>query len=276
MTIIDSHQHFWNKDEVHYHWLTPEAGVLYRNVLPAELEKQLNASGVSKTVVVQATSSMEETAWLMRIAEENNFIAGIVVWVDLKDENLPVTLEHIKKCPKVKGVRHQIEDEPNREWILDPAVLRGLCYVRDAGLRFDALLKHDQLWQLEKVCEAAEGLPIVLDHCAKPCIKHGDEPWVQHIRSVSWLPIYVKLSGLFTEAQKPGWETNDIRPYSDIVLEEFDVDRVMFGSDWPISALACDYMQTVEQTISLLNQYDESAKEKLLYKNAVKFYGLSI
>lgn len=270
--MIDSHQHFWNKDEVSYHWLSPESGKLYRNFVPSDLLPLTQAAGVEKTVVVQATNHMGETDWLLKQASENDFIGGVVAWVDLKDENLAETLAELKKNPKLKGVRHQIEDEPNREWMLQEEVLRGLKIVEESGLAFDALLKMDQLWQLKTVVEKCPNLPIVIDHCAKPDIAAGGfDEWAPLIAEAAKLPVMCKLSGLLTEASAD-WTVEEIQPYADYILEIFGEDRVMFGSDWPVSTLASEYVGTVEAFKALLADLDDNAKEKVFDKNARKFY----
>lgn len=275
--IIDSHQHFWNKDELNYAWLTPELGVLYRNYLPEELYAQVKRNGVEKTVVVQAAACDAETDYLLKLAGENDFIGGIVGWVDLLDEYLDKRLEELSKNVKFKGVRHQIEDEPDREWMLRPAVLKNLKVIERIGLAFDALLKQDQLWQLEKVFEAAPELRVVIDHCAKPDIAAGAfDKWAGYIRRAAKLPVCCKLSGLMTEADiKSGRQTvEDIRRYSDCVLEAFGENRVMFGSDWPVSAMAMSYDESMRAVEQLLNGCTPEQIDKIMYANAKRFYRL--
>jgi len=272
--MIDAHQHFWNLDEVSYYWMNPGCGSLFRNFVPSDLYPLTVAAGVDRTVVVQATSSMQETAWLLQQAAENDFIGGVVAWVDLTDPSIQQTLNILVKNPKFKGVRHQIEDEKDRRWILKPEVLRGLKAVEESGIAFDALLKRDQLWQLQGVLDACPALRVVIDHCAKPDIAHGGfDEWAEKIDAAAKLPVSCKLSGLFTEAA-PGWTVDDIRPYAEHVLEVFGEDRVMFGSDWPVSTQTADYCRVVESTKALLAGLSESAIEKIMDGNARRFYKL--
>lgn len=271
--IIDAHQHFWDKDRFHYPWLTPALGCLYRNFLPSDLQPQLEKSGVAKTVVVQAMASLEETRFLLELADGNEFIAGVVGWVPLGDNTLAVNLEELCRNRKFKGVRHQVEDEEKRDWLLQEEVLRGLSTVAAFGLSFDALLGQDQLWQLEAVCERAEGLSIVLDHAAKPDIAGGEyQAWAAHMKRVARLPILCKMSGLLTEADHAHWTIDGLRRYAECILECFGADRVMFGSDWPVSTQAADYETSVRTAETLLSMLSAAQREMVMYANARKFY----
>ena len=273
--FIDAHQHFWNKDKFNYPWLTPDLGCLYRTFEPADLEPMVKENNVVRTVVVQAMASLDETRFLLQLADENEFIGGIVGWVDLMDPELSSTLDELCKNKKFKGVRHQIEDEKNREWMLQPQVLAGLKVVAEHGLCFDALLKQDQLWQLEKLMEEIPDLKVVLDHCAKPDIAGGQyDGWAELMVKVAKLPIKCKLSGLLTEADHESWKTEDIRKYSDHVLNVFGADRMMFGSDWPVSTMAADYGTSVKTILELLSGCTQEQQEKIMYLNAKNFYGI--
>jgi len=273
--IADSHQHFWNKDKFNYPWLTPNLGCMYRNFIPEDLRPLIELNQVSCTVVVQAMSSVEETYWLLELAEQYDFIAGVVGWVDLVDEKVGATIEKLVQYPKFKGIRHQAEDEPDREWLTKENVLRGLEAAEQFGVRFDALLKHNQLWQLDIVAQRCPALNIVIDHCAKPNIAAGEfEEWAQHISAAAKLPVHCKLSGLITEADHEKWMIDEIRPYADHVINAFGSERVMFGSDWPVSTMASDYSRTVNTFMELLSGLSEKDKQNILYHNAVKFYGL--
>ncbi|MDD5017308.1 MAG: amidohydrolase family protein [Eubacteriales bacterium] len=273
--IADAHQHFWDKDRFNYPWLTPEMGCLYRNFLPEDLEPLIKFNSVSHTIVVQALSSIDETYWLLGLAEQNDFIAGVVGWVDLTDQELFFTLEKLAKYLKFIGIRHQVEDEADREWLIRENVLLGLEKAMRFGLRFDALLKHDQLWQLDIVARRCPTLGIVIDHCAKPNIKDSAfEVWAEHINEAAKLPIYCKLSGLITEADHERWTIRDLKPYADYILAVFGTKRVMFGSDWPVSTMASDYGCTLKTYIELLSELSEEERQDILYSNTIKFYGL--
>ena len=273
--IIDSHQHFWDITRFKYPWQTPESELLYKNYLPIDLKPLIHFTGIEATVVVQAMSSHEETMWLLELAEENEWILGIVGWVDLQDKQLNKKLEVLKNNPKLKSIRHQVEDESNQEWLLQEFVLNGLSIISEFDYRFDALLKHNQLWQLECVLERCPNLNIVIDHAAKPDIKNNRfEEWAKNIEKAAALPIHCKLSGLFTEADCDSWVQEDIEPYFTHILNVFGADRIMFGSDWPVSTLASDYQRTVNTALSLCSNLSNYDQEKIFYTNAKKFYQL--
>ena len=273
--IIDSHQHFWDKRIFNYPWLTPELGCLYRAFLPKDLEELLAPAGVEKTVVVQAMPSLDEARWLLQLADENSFIGGVVGWVDLLDKHIESVLDEFAKNPKFKSVRHQIEDESNREWLLQNQVLTSLKQVSEFGLCFDALLKHEQLWQLERLMDACPDLHIVIDHAAKPDIKGKEfDSWAKHLEQAARLPIYCKFSGLFTEADHMNWTQEDLAPYYRHIMDSFGADRVMFGSDWPVSTMASDYNRTVKTSLSLCKDLTAHENEKIFCQNAKDFYNI--
>jgi len=271
--IIDAHQHFWDMTRFVYPWLKPELKSLYRNFLPQDLRPLIESNGVEKTVVVQAISSVEETRWLLRLSDENDFIAAVVGWVDLQDKNVEETLGELTKHPRLKALRHQVEEENDREWLLRESVQKGLKSIEKHGLRFDALLKHDQLWQLERVVERCPGLKIVIDHASKPNIKEREfDTWAVNLEKVARLPVYCKFSGLFTEADHAGWAQKDIRPYAERISSTFGTERVMFGSDWPVSTMASDYSRTLEVSRELLGGLSEADLKKVFHSNAKTFY----
>jgi L-fuconolactonase len=273
--IIDAHQHFWSSEKFYYDWLVPELGPLYRNFVAEDLKPLVKENDVVSTVAVQARPELAETMWLLEMAKVNDFIGGVVGWVDFHAEDLDKTLDMLAKYPKLKGVRHQIEDEKDREWMIRPKTLRGLKKIEAHGLSFDALLKHDQLWQLDIVCNVCPNLPIVIDHCSKPNIAAGEkEPWVSRITAASRLPVSVKISGLLTEAGVKDWTVEKIKCYTDLVLSLFGTDRCMVGSDWPVSLQGATYKQSMDTLKELLKDLSETAKQKVFYENAKEFYRL--
>ena len=273
--IIDAHQHFWNKDILNYPWLTPDIKELYRNFLPVDLEPLVKQNNVYRTVVVQATSSYDETDYLIELAEKNVFIGAVVGWVDLKQPDLEDVLSKLAKHKKLKGIRHQIEDEPDREWLIRPDVLRGLARVARSNYVFDALLKHDQLWQLKVLNEKVPELNVVIDHAAKPNIARSEfKGWADDMRAAAKLPVYCKISGLLTEANHDCWKPCDFQRYVDCILDAFGTDRVMFGSDWPVSTMAADYHTSVETISGLLDGLSPDEKEKIMFSNAKSFYAI--
>jgi|BioPla2DNA2_1021312.scaffolds.fasta_scaffold18506_2 L-fuconolactonase len=271
--MIDAHQHFWDQTKFHYSWLSSSQPVLNRDYLPQDLEPLAKEAGVLKTVVVQALPSAAETRWLLNITSGNDLVGGVVGWIDLKSPSVGDELNNLKKAPKLKGIRHQAEDELDRQWILQKDVLNGLQKVAQAGLSFDALLKHDQLWQLKVVLGCCPQLRIVIDHAAKPDIRQREfDSWAEDLKKASALPVMCKFSGLFTEAEHKSWTQSDIEPYYRHILNVFGPERVMFGSDWPVSTMASDYQRTIDVSFSLCSGLTVGQREMIFHKNAQTFY----
>ena len=199
--IIDSHQHFWQVGHFDYPWMSPEFGVLNRDYLPETLEPILKECGVGKTILVQASNSLAETDWLLSLAEQHRFIAGVVGWVDLKDPGMADDLEVFLANPKFKGVRHLVESEPNEDWLAQPEVIRGLQALEKHDVAYDLLVHTHQLKCVKTVAAACPRLRLVVDHMAKPAIRSGEiKEWATGLREVAAYPnISCKLSGLVTE-----------------------------------------------------------------------------
>jgi L-fuconolactonase len=260
-----------------YPWLKPELGCLYGNFLPEDIIPLLKASDVMKTVVVQAISSYHETDWLLSQAEKYDFIAGVVCWIDLLDDKIEYRLEKLVQNKTFIAVRHQIEDEPDKQWILQAKVLYSLMKLAEYDICFDALMKPDQLKQLEEVLGHCPCLKIIIDHEAKPDIKNKKfESWAKQVESAAKLPVFCKLSGLFTEADHKHWTQTDIAPYTDFLLEKFSAGRLIFGSDWPVSTMASSYARTLESSRALCGKLPSRDIEGIFSQNAICFYNLEI
>jgi L-fuconolactonase len=275
--IIDSHQHFWQLGRFDYPWMNSSLGVLYRDYLPDQLEPILGQNGVGKTVVVQASSSVEESRWLLNLADEHPFIAGVVGWVDLGSDDVDRQLDELVPHPKFKGVRHLVESEPADDWLIQPQVLRGLKRLSTYGVSYDLLVHTRHLKYIQKVVDACPDLKLVIDHMAKPPIANGEiETWRQELRQVAANEqIYCKLSGLVTEANWTSWTKSDLRPYVDCALELFGSSRLLFGSDHPVCLLAASYEQVLASFRELLNELGDDEEQKIFGSNAAEFYGLN-
>lgn len=262
--IIDAHQHFWQVGRFDYPWMTSDLGILYRDYLPSQLEPVLRENGVTQTVLVQASNSVAETRWLLELADANEFIAGVVGWVDLTSDvyELPVH-------PKLKGVRHLVESEPADDWLVQ--VIPGLKRLAAQGLTYDLLVHTRHLRHVRTVAENCPELPLVIDHLAKPPIsKHGFKEWAKEIAPLAAYPnMYCKLSGLVTEANWDSWQTNDLRPYVDYALELFGPERLMFGSDHPVCLLAASYARVLESFKEIVSE------DRIFAENARTFYRLN-
>ncbi|HEU5459514.1 MAG TPA: amidohydrolase family protein [Pyrinomonadaceae bacterium] len=274
--MIDSHQHFWQVGRFDYPWMTSDLGVLYRDYLPVELAPILKTNGVEKTVLVQASNSIAESRWLLNLAAENSFIAGVVGWVDLMSPDVDAQLSELAAHPKFKGVRHLVESEPQDDWLVQPAVLSGLKRLSTYGLSYDLLVHTRHLKYVPRVAETCPDLALVIDHLAKPPIaKNEIDEWSQAFKPLASYPnIRCKLSGLVTEANWTSWQTDDLRPFVEFALESFGPDRLMFGSDYPVCLLASSYDRVLASFQEILKSLTGDEHEKIFSKNAAKFYRL--
>lgn len=269
--ITDSHQHFWQVGSFDYPWMSRNLGVLYRDYLPEDLAPILRQNGIEKTVLVQASNSIEETRWLLELADANPFIAGVVGWVNLTE------FEELCAHPKFKGVRHLVESEPNDDWLIQPSVLSGLKKLSAGGCTYDLLVHTRHLKYVPQVAEHCPELRLVVDHLAKPPIARSEiNEWSEAMKLVAAFPnIHCKLSGLVTEANWASWQTDDLRPYVDVALKLFGPDRMMFGSDYPVCLLAASYDRVLESFQELLKDLSDNDREKIFSTNAQRFYRLA-
>jgi len=275
--VIDAHQHFWDPGRLTYPWMRGEAvAPLCRPFLPGDLEPILRDAGVDRTVVVQAQSSLDETRWLLDLADANAFIAGVVGWVDLTSCDLPGVLDELEKGPKFKGVRHQAEDEPDG-WLNRPDVLGGLGELARRGIPYDLLVRPGHLRSVRVIADRLPELRMVVDHMAKPRIaSRRMDPWAGDLAQVAGIPaVSCKLSGMITEADWKAWTPGDLKPYIDHVVEQFGFDRVMFGSDWPVCVLAGTYARVLEALNDCLGEISASDRAKVFGENARAFYKLT-
>ena len=270
--MIDSHQHFWQVGRFDYPWMSEDLGVLYRDYLPADLAPILQQNGVRKTVLVQASNSVAETRWLLELADANDFIAGVVGWVDLESSEIELSAH-----PKFKGVRHLVESEPNDDWLVQPSVLSGLRKLSERGLSYDLLVHTRHLKHVHRVAESCPDLALVIDHLAKPPIARNEiKEWSNALGPLARYPnVHCKLSGLVTEANWNSWQSDDLRPFVDCALEFFGVDRMMFGSDYPVCLLAASYDRVLDSFQEILKDHSDADREKIFSTNAAKFYRLN-
>lgn len=276
--IIDAHHHLWDLRKRDYAWMSSDLKPIYRNFTVKDLAETVAPFKVDGTVLVQAHQSLEETHWMLDIAERSKLILGVVGWVDVKDPQLDRTLARLKTRRKLKGVRHMIQDEPDVNWMLQTEVMRGLRMVHEAGLTYDLLIKPHQLDSALRLLDHLPSMPMILDHIAKPYIKEGKrEPWAAQVRQLATAShLYCKISGLITEAAHKQWKAEDFTFYLQHVVEVFGWDRVCWGSDWPVCLLAGDYGQVLRLPEKILKPLATEAEwAKFMGFNAQKFYGLA-
>ena len=272
--IVDSHQHFWQVGRFDYPWMTPEVDVLCHDYLPGQLEPILQDNGVHQTVLVQASNSVAETRWLLSLADQNPFIAGVVGWVDLQRDDVGRQLDDLAAHAKFKGVRHLVESEPADDWLEQESVLSGLRELSSRGLSYDLLVHTRHLKHAKSVVDECQELRVVIDHLAKPPIARDEiKEWARELKPFAATPnVWCKLSGLVTESNWMSWRIEDFIPYIDKALEYFGPQRVMFGSDWPVCLLAASYGQVLEIANTLLADLGDEERELIFSRNASQFY----
>jgi L-fuconolactonase len=274
---VDAHQHFWNYDPVRDAWIGEDMGVLRRDYLPADLQPALHANNVDATIVVQADQSERETLFLLEQAEWNPFVAGVVGWVDLRSPDLCARLQYFSEFPALRGFRHVAQSEPDDHFLMREDFVRGVAMLKQFNFTYDILIYARQLPAAIALVEKLPDQAFVLDHIGKPDVKAREiDRWAAGIRALAVNPrVYCKVSGLGTEAYWNNWRADDFKPYLDVVFEAFGVDRLMFGSDWPVCLLAGSYSQTKALVDDYVRGWPESDRAKLFGDNAARFYGLN-
>ena len=275
--IIDTHQHFWQIEQFPYAWMTDDLAPLRRDMLPEHLAIELAACAVAGTVTVQADQCVEETRFLLQLADQYEFVMGVVGWVDLTDPDVGRVLDDLSANAKLKGIRHVVHDEPETEWLVREDVLRGLREVARRGLAYDLLLRPQHLPLIEPVAKACPQLRLIIDHIAKPPIASGRlQPWADHIRRAARIEgLHCKLSGMITEADWENWEVRDLKPYAEVVIDAFGPERLTFGSDWPVCMLAGSYGEVYHAFCELIGSLSTHEQEQVRQLNAWQFYKLA-
>ena len=272
---LDSHQHFWKYDAAQYGWMKP-AWPIRRDYLPDDLQPLLARCGLDGAIAVQARQSVEESRWLLELADQHPLIKGVVGWVDLRSERVEDELARFAPHPRFVGVRHVVQDEPDDDFMLRPEFLRGIGKLRQFDLRYDILIFPKQLPAAIELVRRFPDQPFVLDHLAKPFIRDGLlSPWREQIRTLAeFSNVLCKVSGMVTEAHWQNWRAADFRPYLDVVFAAFGPERLMLGSDWPVSLLAATYEESFGLVNDYLEQFPAAVREQVLGGNAVSFYGV--
>ena len=272
---IDAHQHFWRYTEIEFGWIDDAMASIRRDFLPADLAPLLNETGIDATVAVQARQSMEETEWLLQLADAYPQIAGVVGWVPLIDPKVEKVLEALSANSKFRGVRHVLQAEPS-EYMAREDFNTGVALLRPYSLTYDLLILQHQLPAAIKFVDRHPNQPMVLDHLAKPLIaSHEIEPWRAQILELARRPhVSCKLSGMVTEADFHNWTIEDLQPYVETALEAFGPERLLFGSDWPVCTVASSYKRWLDVVKQCTAGLTSDEQDKILGENAQKFYGL--
>jgi len=274
---IDAHHHLWKYSAAEYGWITPEMGVIRRDFLPQDLEPLMHHFDIGGTVVVQARQTLEETAWLLDLAEKHPLLRGVVGWVPLTDgANVKRSLERFAGNRKLRGVRHVVHDEPDPRFILRPDFNQGVAELAGLGLRYDILIFERHLPAAIEFVDRHPQQTFILDHVAKPRIKDRIlSPWDRNIKELAKRQnVYCKLSGMVTEADPRRWTPEGLQPYIDVVLAAFGPRRLMFGSDWPVMLLAGDYARWYRTVTVAIAKLSKAEQERILGGTAAEAYGI--
>jgi L-fuconolactonase len=273
---IDSHMHFWKYTAAEYGWIDDAMAALRRDLLPKDAEPLVRAAGFDAVVAVQARQTLEETRWLLELADEHPFIAGVVGWVDLQSEQARSQLERFARNPKLVGIRHVVQGELDDRFLLKPEFGRGIELLEEFGLAYDILIytRH-----LPVAAEFAKRFPkqrFVLDHLAKPPIKDAKiKDWERDLRALAEQPhVMAKLSGLVTEADWKAWTPGQLERYLDVAVEAFGPRRLMVGSDWPVCTVAGDYGRVMGAFKEYVAELADDERDAILGGNAVRFWNL--
>jgi L-fuconolactonase len=272
--LIDAHQHFWIYNPAEYDWIDDSMAALRRNFLPNDLKLELDNSGFHGSVAVQACQTLEETRWLLELAERSPWILGVVGWVDLRSPNIRSQLKVLCGNPKLVGVRHVVQSEPDDRFLLRPDFLHGISALEEFDLAYDILIYTKHLPVAAEFVKRFPRQRFVLDHLAKPPIRSGAiDFWAQGIKRLAEFPnVFCKLSGLVTEAEWEHWEPAQIIPFLDVAFESFGADRLMVGSDWPVCLVAASYARAIEVVKAYLLAQKRDDRDNVLGGNARRFW----
>ena len=273
---IDAHQHYWELGRGDYGWITPELAPICRDFGPSDLQPHLEHAGIDGTVLVQAAASEAETHFLLSLAAQaSSRVLGVAGWLDFEASDAAARVQSLARHRLLRGLRPVMQDMADLEWMMKPELSPALSAMAECGLCFDALIRPHHLPVLRRFAQRWPQLRIVIDHAAKPRIATGGfDAWAKDMRMLARdTMMSCKLSGLVTEAA-PGWTWRDLRPYVNVLLQEFGDKRLLWGSDWPVVNLAGGYEAWREATSQLLAACSPAQCEQILGANAVEFYGL--
>ena len=275
MKKIDSHQHFWKYNPAVHDWISEEMKLIRKDFLPEALEPILIENGFEGCVAVQADQSVEETNFLIELSNKNSFMKGVVGWVDLKAVNILERLAHYHQFPIVKGFRHILQGE-DPEYMLQKDFLNGIAALHPFKFTYDLLLFPRHLPNAIQLVKKNPEQLFVIDHIAKPNIKEGYiNDWKKDIQTIAQFPnVFCKLSGMVTEANWINWNKESLFPYLDVVTECFGVNRLLFGSDWPVCLVAASYEKMIHPINEYFANFSLENQESIFGKNAIQFYHL--
>jgi L-fuconolactonase len=273
---VDTHQHFWTYDPDRYAWIDDRMTALRRDFLPPDARREMDAARVGACVAVQAQQTLDETASLLALSDQFPFIIGVVGWVDLQAPDVDAQLARVADHPRLVGVRHVVQDEPDG-FLERPAFRRGLARLERLDLTYDILVYARQLPGAVAVARAFPRQRFVLDHLGKPDVRGAEyQAWRGELNELAALPnVCCKLSGLVTEADWHSWTPAQLRPYLDAALDAFGPDRLMIGSDWPVCTLAAGYKDVIDLARDAIGEYSVAEQERMLGGTACEFWNIT-
>lgn len=276
MTRIDAHQHFWEFDPVRDSWITDEMEVIQTDFLPPDLKPLLEKNNFDGCIVVQSDQTEKHNEFLLDLAAKNNFIKGLVGWVDLRGHNLKDRLAYYQQFHKLKGFRHVLQGEQDRAMMLQPAFMNGIAALHDFNFTYDILIYADQLQYIPQFVSAFPEQKFIIDHIAKPGIRQKQiEDWEKDMKAVAqYEQVYCKISGMVTEADWKAWTKDDFAPYLDVIVKAFGTNRIVYGSDWPVCLVAATYEKQLAIVQDYFSSFSADEQAAFFGGNAINFYHL--
>jgi len=274
--IIDTHQHFWKYDKNKHSWIDESMIKLRQDFLPEDLEKVFQENSINGCIAVQADQSEAENNFLLKLSDENNFIKGVIGWVDFRKKDIKNKLQFYSDYKILKGFRHVVQDEPDPNFLLRPDFIKGIELLDNHGFCYEILVFPHQLGSVLEFVKKFPNQKFVIDHIGKPYIKDGFfDGWACLIGEIAKNEnVYCKISGMITESVLDNWNYAQLKPYIEHVYESFGGKRIMFGSDWPVCLLAGNYKEMKSVAQKFAEQLSENEKEDFWAVNAVKFYNI--
>jgi L-fuconolactonase len=276
MLKIDAHHHFWKYDPVEYGWISNRMSAIRHDFLPEDLGKEISGAGVSGVITVQARQTLQESSWLLELAERNDFVRGVVGWAPLISTEAGGILEELAANCKLRAIRHVLQDEADDNYMVRDDFNRGIRALRPLGLAYDILIFERHLPQTIEFVDRHPDQVFILDHLAKPRVKYYEiSPWRENIQELAKRSnVYCKISGLATEADYSNWTEEQLRPYIETVLNAFGARRTMFGSDWPVCLVAIKYRDWVRIVDDVVSRLSLSEQARFWSGTAMEAYRL--
>jgi L-fucono-1,5-lactonase len=273
---IDAHHHFWKYNPAEFGWIDDSMKMIRRDFLPEHLRQEIAATGIDGVISVQARQTIDETQQLLEFAAQNDFIKGVVGWVELISPNVQKDLARFAANKKLKAVRHVVQGEPDNNFILRADFNRGISVLREFDLRYDILIFERHLPPTIKFVDRHPNQIFILDHIAKPKIKANEiSPWRENLRELARREnVFCKISGMATEADFKNWTEAQLRVYFEVALEAFGARRLMFGSDWPVCLIACGYARWHSLVADWISKLSPDEQARIFGGTAIEAYKL--